>query len=107
MRYEQKARTVFLVSKDEDGEDYGEVVFGPDIYPGESVIDPNSALSLQAAAAHELTHFHRWKTYIFQMAVRHSYRPLKTFARYFAQIVFFGHLIHGVAHPGIEGFASV
>jgi hypothetical protein len=36
-------------------------VFGPDIFPGGSVIDPNAALSVEAAAAHELTHFHRWK----------------------------------------------
>ena len=40
---------------------YGEVVFGADIYPGSSVADPNSALSLEAAAAHELTHYHRWR----------------------------------------------
>ena len=60
-RYEEAARTAFVVSEDEDGQDYGEIVFGPDIYPGASVTDPNSALSVDAAAAHELTHFHRWK----------------------------------------------
>ena len=60
-RYEPTARTAFRVSEEDSGEKYGEIVFGPDIYPGPSVIDPNSALSLDAAAAHELTHFHRWK----------------------------------------------
>lgn len=60
VRYEANARTVFRVSRDESGE-YGEIVFGPDIYPGSSIVDPNSALSLEAAAAHELTHYHRWK----------------------------------------------
>lgn len=60
-RYEQSARTAFRVRQEESGEQYGEIVFGPDIYPGPSVIDPNSALSLDAAAAHELTHYHRWK----------------------------------------------
>ena len=34
---------------------------GPDIYPGASVLDPNSALSMKAAVAHEISHFHRWK----------------------------------------------
>ena len=60
-RYEEGARTAFWVRQEESGEQYGEIVFGPDIYPGRSVVDPNSALSLDAAAAHELTHYHRWK----------------------------------------------
>jgi hypothetical protein len=60
-RYEQGSRTVFRVSVDDSGQQFGEIVFGPDIYPGSSVVDPNSALSLDAAAAHELAHFHRWK----------------------------------------------
>jgi len=60
-RYEEVARTGFSVCQDESGQEYGEIVFGPDIYPGPSVVDPNSALSLDAAAAHELTHYHRWK----------------------------------------------
>ena len=60
-RYEAGARTVFHVCEEDNGEQYGEIVFGPDIYPGHSVVDPNSALSLDAAAAHELTHYHRWK----------------------------------------------
>jgi len=60
-RYDPDARTVFCVTFDDDGHEFGEIVFGPDIYPGQSVVDPNSALSLDAAAAHELTHYHRWK----------------------------------------------
>lgn len=58
-RYDAAVRTAFHVVKDESGL-YGEIVFGPDIYPGQSVVDPNSVLGLQAAAAHELTHYHRW-----------------------------------------------
>jgi len=37
-----------------------EIVFGPDIYPGANVIDPNSSLSMAGAVAHELSHYHRW-----------------------------------------------
>ncbi|MEY2486181.1 MAG: hypothetical protein QOH39_1829 [Verrucomicrobiota bacterium] len=62
VRHEPGARTVFrVVNDDQSGAQYGEVIFGPDIYPGGNVIDPNSALSIDAAAAHELTHFYRWK----------------------------------------------
>jgi len=61
VRYDESSRTVFRTSCDEKGEEYGEIVIGPDIYPGSSVVDPNSALSLEAAAAHELTHYYRWK----------------------------------------------
>jgi hypothetical protein len=62
VRYEEGSRTVFRVAVEEQsGTQYGEIVFGPDIYPGGNIIDPNSALSIDAAAAHELTHFHRWK----------------------------------------------
>ncbi len=59
VRYEEGARTVFHVVR-EEAEEYGEIVFGPDIYPGQCVVDVNSTLNLKAAAAHELTHFHRW-----------------------------------------------
>jgi hypothetical protein len=59
-RFDPGSRTAFCLSSDASGS-FGEIVFGPDIYPGESVIDPNSALSLNAAAAHELTHYYRWK----------------------------------------------
>ncbi|WP_413709139.1 hypothetical protein [Rhizobium sp. Rhizsp82] len=44
-----------------EGEIVCEIRYGADIFPGKSVVDPNSALSMRAAAAHELTHFHRWK----------------------------------------------
>ena len=61
VRHETAARTVFRVDRDSSGQEFGEIVFGPDIYPGSGVVDPNSALSLDAAAAHELTHYHRWR----------------------------------------------
>jgi len=55
-------RTVFRVCRDEQtGEEYGEVLFGADIYPGTNIVDPNSSLGLVAAAAHELTHLYRWR----------------------------------------------
>ncbi|MGA2085969.1 MAG: hypothetical protein ABSG60_10660 [Terracidiphilus sp.] len=59
-RYDPNAHTAFRVSTDENGDEFGEIVFGPDIYPGTSLVDPNSALSMNAASAHELTHYHRW-----------------------------------------------
>lgn len=61
VRYDESGRTVFRLAYEESGEEYGEIVIGPDIYPGRSVVDPNSALGLQAAAAHELTHYYRWR----------------------------------------------
>lgn len=33
-----------------------EILFGPDIYPGPNLADPNSCLSLRGAVVHELTH---------------------------------------------------
>jgi hypothetical protein len=60
-KYDESAITAFRVSLDEDGNQYGEVVFGPDILPGRNVADPNSALSVDAAVAHELTHYYRWR----------------------------------------------
>lgn len=60
-RHDPDSRTHFRVSGEGSAERYGEIVFGPDIYPGSGVVDPNSALSVTAAAAHELTHYHRWK----------------------------------------------
>jgi hypothetical protein len=58
-RYEDGARTRFRVVQAES-EEVAEVVFGPDILPGSSVVDDNSLLGLTGAAAHECTHFHRW-----------------------------------------------
>lgn len=46
---------------EEEGETICQIVYGSDIYPGTSVSDPNSSLSMLAAAAHELSHFHRWR----------------------------------------------
>lgn len=58
-RYEPDLPTVFHVVEEEP-EPYGEIRFGPDIYPGPNVADPNSALGLSGACAHELSHYHRW-----------------------------------------------
>lgn len=52
--------TRFVVEAGDDGEDVGTVVIGSDVYPGTSVLDPNSALSMPAAIAHEIVHYHRW-----------------------------------------------
>lgn len=63
VRHEEDARTVFRVvpaAESETGESFGEIVFGPDIYPGHGLANPNAALSMRAAAAHELAHYHRW-----------------------------------------------
>lgn len=61
VRYDEHEKTGFHVINRGTVDEYGEIIFGPDIYPGQSIIDPNSALSMEAAAAHELTHYHRWK----------------------------------------------
>jgi hypothetical protein len=90
-RYDEGSRTVFRVSFDEAGTEFGEIVFGPDIYPGSSVVDPNSALSLDAAAAHELTHYHRWrdKTAIHEEHLRNvdeALTSLQAISRYGQQL---------------------
>ncbi len=54
-------QTHFEPAVGEDGSAYGVIVFGPDIFPGTGVLDPNSELSMKAAAAHELSHYHRWR----------------------------------------------
>jgi hypothetical protein len=62
VRYEAGARTSFRVTRDRNGgDDVEEILFGPDLYPGAGVADPNSSLSMQAAAAHELCHLYRWR----------------------------------------------
>jgi hypothetical protein len=61
VRHDAACVTAFVVAQDQDGRDYVEIVFGPDILPGLGVVDPNSALRSNAAAAHELTHYHRWR----------------------------------------------
>src|SRR5262245_20095457 len=60
-RYEEGVKTEFFVRVNDEGEHVGEIVFGPDIYPGGNIADANSSLSIAAAAAHELTQFHRWR----------------------------------------------
>ncbi|QAV69251.1 hypothetical protein ESZ53_01610 [Salinibacterium sp. UTAS2018] len=60
-RYEDTARTSFRVEVNEFGNEEGIVVVGRDVFPGASIIDPNSALSMKAAVAHEISHYYRWK----------------------------------------------
>ena len=59
-QYDATGHTRFVV-EEEETEEVGKVYFGKDIYPGPSVLDPNSALSMKAAVAHEISHFHRWQ----------------------------------------------
>src|SRR3546814_3722979 len=44
--------TRFVVEDGEEGPQ-GKVYFGPDVYPGPGVLDPNSALSMKAAVRSE------------------------------------------------------
>jgi hypothetical protein len=59
-RYEQNSRTRFVVNVDDSGTEFGEIIYSSDIFPGPNLINPNAALSMRGAAAHELTHYHRW-----------------------------------------------
>jgi hypothetical protein len=59
-RYEERARTRFVTGIDDVGEEFGEIVFSADIYPGGNLVNPNASLSLDGAAAHELSHYYRW-----------------------------------------------
>jgi hypothetical protein len=59
-KYDADGHTRFVVEIEEE-EEVGWVYFGRDIYPGTSVLDPNSALSMTAAVAHEICHYHRWQ----------------------------------------------
>lgn len=61
VRYQAGARTVFRVPAHDEDAGECEVTFGEDIYPGNAVLDPNSSLSMQAAVAHEVTHYFRWR----------------------------------------------
>ena len=54
VRYDATSRTVFRVIP--AGDPNHEIVFGPDIFPGNAVADPNAILSTKCAAAHELSH---------------------------------------------------
>ena len=60
VRYEAQGSTRFVTGTNEFGEEFGEIVFSCDLYPGTNIANPNSALSMKAAAAHELAHFYRW-----------------------------------------------
>jgi hypothetical protein len=60
VRHVPGGRTCFRLIDDGNGGETVEITFGEDLYPGASVADPNSSLSMLAAAAHEVTHFHRW-----------------------------------------------
>lgn len=60
-RYVGQSHTRFCVTIDaKSGESYGEILFSDDIYPGRNNASPNSVLSMSAALAHELAHYHRW-----------------------------------------------
>ena len=61
VKYEAGSSTRFVVSLDSAGQEFGEIVFSNDIYPGQSITNPNAALSLKGAVAHELTHLYRWQ----------------------------------------------
>jgi hypothetical protein len=39
-----------------NGDPNHEILFGPDILPGQAIADPNSCLGMRAAVVHELTH---------------------------------------------------
>jgi len=59
-RYEEGARTRFVTAVDDAGEEFGEIIFSADVYPGANLVNPNASLSLDGAAAHELAHYYRW-----------------------------------------------
>lgn len=61
VRYEAGTTTRFRIAEDEDGEEFGEIIFSEDIYPGGNIANPNSTLSVPGAAAHELAHLYRWQ----------------------------------------------
>jgi hypothetical protein len=59
VRFDPAVKTSLIVKIQE--EEVAEIVFGVDLYPGSGIADPNSLLGVEGAAAHELTHWHRWK----------------------------------------------
>ena len=60
VRYDETGYTKWHLAFDDEGHEFSEIAFGPDLYSGSGVLDPNSSLSVTAAAAHELMHHHRW-----------------------------------------------
>lgn len=59
VRYDPTRPTGFRLI-DEDGEEKPVITFSADIFPGPNIVNPNSALSMRAAVAHELSHYQRW-----------------------------------------------
>lgn len=59
-RYEISSNTRFIVNIENPNEEYGEIIFSEDLYPGGNIGNPNASVTLNGAAAHELAHFHRW-----------------------------------------------
>jgi hypothetical protein len=56
------SHTRFVVKTDAtNGEKTGLIIIGPDLYPGADVANPNAVLDAVAAAAHEITHYIRWR----------------------------------------------
>ena len=61
-RHEAGQPTSFrVIPATEEHEEYGEIVFGEDLYPGPNVANPNASLTMRAAVAHEIAHFYRWR----------------------------------------------
>lgn len=60
VRYDAGRSTGFRLLE-EDGQTLPVITYSADIFPGPNIVNPNSALSMRAAAAHELSHFHRWQ----------------------------------------------
>jgi hypothetical protein len=61
-RYEAGQATSFrVVAAHADQEEYAEIVFSDDLYPGQNIANPNASLSMRAAVAHEIAHFYRWR----------------------------------------------
>lgn len=62
-RHEPNSWTRFQINLDPiTNQQFGEVVFSADLFPGQNVANPNAMLSLRGAAAHELAHYYRWES---------------------------------------------
>jgi hypothetical protein len=61
-RYEAGQATRFRIVAAQGGEEeYAEIVFSDDLYPGHNIANPNASLSMRAAVAHEIAHYYRWR----------------------------------------------
>lgn len=56
--YDPAGRTRFRV-RIEEGEEILEILYGPDILPGQNIVNPNATLGYREAAMHELCHAYR------------------------------------------------